>query len=347
MLIAVSLVCAVLAAASNALGNVMQRRAALIVPQSDRFRIGLMWDLLRTPVWLLGIGGVILAALFQGAALATGPLAVVQPVFLLELPFTLLVAGIAFRHPMPRATWLSVGTIVVSLCLGLFAAAPKGGTLQAPASRWTAVMTCCLGAMAVLCTLAVRRRVGPSRAACMGLAAAIGYALTAALMKSSTDTLSREGVAAFFTSWQTYAFAATGVCSLFLLENALQSGPLIASQPALTLGDALVSLTLGITLYGETLRGGWWLALQLPCLALAAAGVTRLSRNHTLSGEPARRSNTATPTAHGTAMTSAPDHAAAHARDGHHALGAMGTVTTVVSSPASSVREPRPISPPG
>ncbi|MER5538426.1 DMT family transporter [Streptomyces mirabilis] len=309
MLIAVSLVCAVLAAASNAVGNVMQRRAALIVPRSDRFRIGLMWDLLRTPVWVLGIGGVILAALFQGAALATGPLAVVQPVFLLELPFTLLVAGIAFRHPMPRATWLSVGSIVVSLCLGLFAAAPGGGTLQAPASLWTAVMTCCLGAMAVLCALAVRRRVGPSRAACMALAAAIGYALTAALMKSSTDTLSREGIAAFFTTWQTYAFAATGVCSLFLLENALQSGPLVASQPALTLGDALVSLTLGITLYGETLRGGWWLPLQLLCLALAAAGVTRLSRNHALSGEPAGTSDTATPADHETATTNASGHA--------------------------------------
>ena len=132
MLIAVSLVCAVLAAASNALGSVMQRRAALIVPQSDRFRIGLMWDLLRTPVWVLGIGCVILAALFQGAALATGPLALVQPVFLLELPFTLLVAGITFRQPMPRATWLSVGSIVVSLCLGLFAAAPNKAPSKSP-----------------------------------------------------------------------------------------------------------------------------------------------------------------------------------------------------------------------
>jgi hypothetical protein len=307
VLITVSLVCAVLAAASNAVGNVMQRRAALIVPQSDRFRIGLMWDLLRTPVWVLGIAGVILAALFQGAALATGPLALVQPVFLLELPCTLLVAGIAFRRPIPRATWLSVGSIVVSLCLGLFAAAPSGGTLQAPAVRWTAVMTCCLAAMAVLCTLAVRRHVSPRRAAYMGLAAAIGYALTAALMKSSTDTLSRQGVAAFFTTWQTYAFAATGVCSLFLLENALQSGPLVASQPALTLGDALVSLTLGITLYGETLRGNWWLPLQLLCLALAAAGVTRLSRNHTLPGGPtgtSGTSNTATPADHETAPAS-------------------------------------------
>lgn len=356
MLIAASLVCAVLAAASNALGNVMQRRAALIVPQSNRFRIGLMWDLLRTPVWVLGIGGVIIAALFQGTALATGPLAVVQPVFLLELPFTLLIAGIAFHHPMPRATWLAVGSIVVSLCLGLFAAAPNGGTLQPPASLWIAVMTSCFGAMALLCTLAVRRRVGRSRAAYMGLAAAIGYALTAALMKSSTDTLSREGITAFFTSWQTYAFAATGVCSLFLLENAMQSGPLVASQPALTLGDALVSLTLGVTLYGETLRGGWWLAIQLLCLALAAAGVTRLAGNHTLTGEPGDMSKTATPADRETATASPSDHGAAPASDGRSRSrshdtarilrsATTGTAETVAPSPASSVRKREPITP--
>ncbi|MFD3489909.1 hypothetical protein ACFWWB_04965 [Streptomyces sp. NPDC058690] len=136
MLIAVCLVSAALAAASNALGNVMQRRADLIVPQSDRFRIGLMWDLLRTPVRVLGIGGVILAALFQGAAPGTGPPAVVQPVLLLELPLTLLVAGIAFRPPMPRATWLSVGGIVVSLCLGLsrpLGRADRAHVIQQPA----------------------------------------------------------------------------------------------------------------------------------------------------------------------------------------------------------------------
>ncbi|WP_371131285.1 hypothetical protein [Streptomyces sp. Ag109_O5-10] len=41
---------ALLAAATNALGTVMQRRAATVVPQSSGLRTGLMWDLLRTPV---------------------------------------------------------------------------------------------------------------------------------------------------------------------------------------------------------------------------------------------------------------------------------------------------------
>jgi hypothetical protein len=277
VLTVLSPVLAVLAAASNALGSVMQRRAATSVPQSDRLRIGLMWDLLRTPVWLLGIGGVVLSAVLQGAALAGGALAVVQPLFMLELPIALLVASIVFRRPVPRGYWPPVARVGGGLCLALFAAAPTGGTLEVPPSRWWAVVTCCLVAIAVLCGVAVRLPRGPSRAACMGLAAAVAYSLTAALMKFSTTALDRQGVSTFFTAWQTYTFAALGICALFLLENAMQSGPLVASQPALTLGDALVSLALGVGLYGERLRGGWWLGLQVVGLTLVAEGVVRLS----------------------------------------------------------------------
>ncbi|MFF3911077.1 DMT family transporter [Streptomyces sp. NPDC001848] len=280
MMTVLSPIFALLAAATNALGTVMQRRAATVVPQSSGLRIGLMWDLLRTPVWLLGIGGVALSAIFQGAALATGALAVVQPLFMLELPFVLLLASIVFGRPLPRAGWVPVGSIGGGLGLALFAAAPTGGTLGIPAARWAAVLTCCLLAVVVLCSVAVRLPNGAARAACMGLAAAVSYSLTAALMKSSTAALGSRGMGAFFTTWQTYAFAALGVCALFLLENAMQSGPLVASQPALTLGDTLVSLALGVTLYGERLRGGWWLTLQVLGLALVAYGVARLSRQH-------------------------------------------------------------------
>ncbi|CAM5311189.1 hypothetical protein [Streptomyces coeruleorubidus] len=58
----------------------------------------------------------------------------------------------------------------------------------------------------------------------------------------------------------------------------MQAGPLVASQPALTLGDAMVSLALDITLYEETVRAGWWLLPQLFGVALSAAGVLALSR---------------------------------------------------------------------
>ena len=273
-----SVVFAVLAAVSNAMGTVLQRRAALIVPQSDGFRLQLMWDLLRTPIWAFGILGVIMAALFQGLALVTGPLAVVQPIFVLELPSALLISGLVFHKRLPVQGWLSVAAIVVGLGTALAAASPSGGGLQPPMALWVLALACCGGAMVLLAGAALKRPIGPARAAFLGTAAAIGYALTAALMKSATDTLDHRGVAAFFSSWQTYGFAAVGVCALFLLENAMQAGPLVASQPALTLGDALISLSLGVTLYAESVRTGWWLVPEILGTGLVLLGAVGLSR---------------------------------------------------------------------
>nr|WP_166682668.1 DMT family transporter [Streptomyces sp. 846.5] len=287
MMATLSVVFAVLAAVSNALGTVLQRRAALIVPQSDGFQLQLMWDLLRTPIWFFGILGVVFAAVFQGLALVTGPLAVVQPIFVLELPFALLISGLVFRKPMVRRGWLSVACIVVGLGTALAAASPSGGELQPPAALWLLALVCCGGMMVLLAGAALKRPVGRARAACLGTAAAIGYALTAALMKSATDTLDHGGVGAFFTAWQTYAFAAVGVCALFLLENAMQAGPLVASQPALTLGDALISLSLGVTLYSESVRVGWWLLPEIFGVGLVLLGVVGLSRLQSGTGAPA------------------------------------------------------------
>ncbi|GAA1415423.1 hypothetical protein GCM10009601_05080 [Streptomyces thermospinosisporus] len=57
----------------------------------------------------------------------------------------------------------------------------------------------------------------------------------------------------------------------------MQAGPLVASQPALTLGDAGLSLTLGIVVYAESVRTGWWLLPQLLGVALIATGVLALA----------------------------------------------------------------------
>ncbi|CAL9334681.1 DMT family transporter [Streptomyces cellulosae] len=266
------------AALSNALATVLQRKAALTVPKSDGLRLGLILDLLRRPVWLAGIATVITAGVCQAVALATGPITIVQPLFVLELPLALVVAAALLQGRLSRAGWLAVGTVVVGLGIVLFAASPAGNRTQVPMTHWIPAVAVCVAAIAALVVAALRRPEGRGRAACFGLATAISYAMTAALMKTSMHTLDDVGVTAFFTAWQTYGFALFGVCALFFLENAMQSGPLVASQPALTLGDACVSLALGITVYEEYVRTGWWLIPQLLGAALIAAGVLALSR---------------------------------------------------------------------
>jgi multidrug transporter EmrE-like cation transporter len=92
-------------------------------------------------------------------------------------------------------------------------------------------------------------------------------------------------VGAFLAAWQSYGFALCGITAVFLLENALQAGPIAASQPALTLGDALVSLALGVTLYGEQIRTGWWILPELAAVVVITLGTLHLSRAIPLARE--------------------------------------------------------------
>ncbi|MGA6152779.1 DMT family transporter [Stenotrophomonas sp. NPDC087984] len=281
--IVLSVVFALLAAVSNALGTVLQRRAALTVPASRSLRLGLIRDLLHTPVWFGGMLGVVFAALFQALALATGSLATVQPIFILELPLALVIGGLVFRVGVSRKAWICVACIVGGLALVLFSLAPTGGRDQVPGIWWVPALAVTGGIGAALVLAGLRRPAGLMRAASLAAAAAIGNAVTAALVKSAMNILSEQGAVAFFTAWQTYSFAAVGAFSLFLLGVAMQGGPLIGSQPALTLGDATVSFFLGVTLYGERPRAGFWLVPALLGLSVLLYGIFGLSHTRCLA----------------------------------------------------------------
>ncbi|MET7801416.1 DMT family transporter [Streptomyces decoyicus] len=273
-----AVVFALLAAFSNALATVLQRRAARTVPLSTGLRLGLLVDLLHRAVWLGGMLAVIAAACFQALALSQGALSVVQPLFVLELPLALLIGRVILGGHISRGGWTGVALLVVGLGCALAAAAPTIGTDHAAFSSWVPALVVCAAVIATAVAAALRRGEGGVRAACFAGATAVAYALTAALMKDATHAWQTGGPAAFFTAWQTYGFAATGVTALFLLENAMQSGPLTASQPVLTLGDALVSLSLGVTLYDERVRTGWWLVPECLGIALVLWGAVLLSR---------------------------------------------------------------------
>jgi len=274
----VSVLFALLTAFFNGLASVLQRMAAATAPAKHALRLSLLGYLVRRRVWLVGIGMVILAAVCQATALATGPVALVQPIFIIELPFTLLVASRLARRRLPRMTWWAVGLVTVSLGAGLAAAAPSGGSAQASTRVWITALIVTGGFEAVVITVGVRAR-GNARGAALGLAAACGYALTATLMKSAVSALDR-GIGPFFSSWQLYATAAAGVGALFLLQNALQAGTLVAVQPPLTMGDALISACYGVTVFGEDVRtGGWLLVVEILAVITIAVGCVQLSRS--------------------------------------------------------------------
>jgi hypothetical protein len=273
----VSVLFALLTSLSNGSGAVLERKAAAQVPPERSMRLSLVGDLLRRRIWLAGIGMVIIAALCQAAALATGPIALVQPIFIIELPATLLLAALYNRKPLYLLPWRAIILTTAALGTGLALAAPSGANDTAQNSSWLIALIATAAFEAVLISTAISSR-GELRAALLGLAAACGYALTAALMKNAVADLS-HGAKEFFINWHVYATALVGVGALFLLQNALQAGSLVASQPMLTVGDALISISYGVTLYSENLRVGWWLLPEVAALALIIVGCVQIAKS--------------------------------------------------------------------
>ncbi len=271
-----------LAALSNALAAVLQRHAARDAPREDLFRLALIVRLLHQPVWFGGMAAVVLGAVAQAAALATGRLALVQPLLVTELPFTLLISGLVLRRRLGPRPWIAVLFMTGGLSLALVAASPYGDVRTVPVGTW-ALGLIATGAFITVLLAASLRTPGAARAALLGMAAATGFAFTAALMKDASGRLA-QGPGAFFSAWQLYVLVVTGVGSLFLLQNALQAGPLVASQPALTLGDSVVSVAYGVTLFGEHIRLGWYLLPELVGVALILIGGIELSRSPLVVG---------------------------------------------------------------
>jgi hypothetical protein len=270
---------ALLTAGSNACAAVLQRKAATQVPAEQSMRLSLIGDLIRRRVWLAGIGMVIVAAVAQAAALATGPIALVQPIFIIELPVTLVLAALANHNTaaLRQLPWTAIVVTTAALGAGLAVAQPSGAIDSAENRSWIIALIATGLFEAVLIGAATGTK-GEPRAALLGLAAACGYALTAALMKNAMSDLN-EGAVQFFTNWHIYATAVAGVGSLFLLQNALQAGSLVASQPMLTVGDALISISYGVTLYSEVLRAGWWLVPQIIALAAIILGCVQIAKS--------------------------------------------------------------------
>lgn len=278
----IALVLALAAAAANALSSVLQRRAARDEPDEQAFHLRLLLDLLRRPAWLGGIGALIAGFVLQASALDRAPLALVQPVLVTELPFTLLLAVPLLRMPWERrAAWAAVliGAGLAALLVGM---SPSGGGPAPSGIRWVLGAGATVG-LVVLLVLAGLRAQKSVRAALLGTGAGVGFALTAAFMKGAVSQLS-TGLSAVFTGWQVYAMVAAGVASLFLLQNAFQAGSIVAAQPAVTVSDPIVSTVLGALVFTEHVRGGLWIVLEAVGVAAIVLGTVELSRSPLVTG---------------------------------------------------------------
>ena len=273
-----TVVLALLTALSNATASVLQRRAATDEAEGGRgMRQAVRWlaHVLRRPYWLAGTGLLALSTVLQASALAVGSLSLVQPLLASELLFTLAVGSAVFHRRPNRRTWLAFAALVLGLALFLGAAAPTAGRTTVVPGRWPATGGAVLCIVAVLLSAALAV-IGAPRAVLLGLASAVSFAATAALMKEVMGQLG-HGDGAVLTHWPLYAGIAAGTVGLLQLQSALRAGSLTFSQPALTLGDALTSVALGWVLFEERIALGIRVLPEAVGVALIGAGSVGLA----------------------------------------------------------------------
>jgi drug/metabolite transporter (DMT)-like permease len=282
---ALTIVLALLAALSNASASVLQRRAA--TDESDsrsgaRHAVRWLGRVLQRPHWLAGAGLLALSTVFQASALAVGNLSVVQPLLTSELLFTLVVGSAVFHRRPDRRTWVAFSALGAGLALFLAAASPSPGRATAPGSSWLVAGGAVLAAVVSLVLASRLTRSGP-RAALLGLASAMSFAVTAALMKEVVGRFG-QGLTAVFAHWSLWATAVTGLISFMLLQAAFRAGSLTASQPALTLGDAVTSVALGWALFEERIGLGARVVPEIIGILLIGAGSIGLAGAPSISG---------------------------------------------------------------
>jgi drug/metabolite transporter (DMT)-like permease len=243
---------AVAGAASFGLASAVQQRATKQVPTSGTLNPRLLLELIRQPMWVLGIVTVIVGLSLQLVALAFGPLVLVQPLLVTGVLFGAVFSALLARRSVDRLVVLGALGCVAGLSAFLVLARPTGGTTQ-HADGWALVpLAIGLGVIVLGCLAVAARCSGAVQVAALAAATGVLYGLTAGLMKVVTGQFRANGFIEPFEHPLLYVVCAVGPMGFLLSQNTFQQGTLIAPALAIiTIVDPLVGVAIGVSWLGE------------------------------------------------------------------------------------------------
>lgn len=282
MTIVLALVFSLLTALTNAASATLQWDAAAKTPAEEARGLRLAASLVRRPEYLAAVGALTLSFLLQAAALHEGEVALVQPLLVTELPFTLFLSSWWLGLGLERREIIGAAGICAGLGLLLGGGHPHGGHATASPFTWAVAV----GAVAVLMlgmVLAAGRQRSLRRTILFALSSGLAYSLTAILVKATTEEV-RHGIGHLVSTWEPYGMIAAGVGAVLLQQKSLQAGTLAAAKPATTIINPLASIILAVAVFGERLRGSWYVVLEAGGILLLVGGILETARSPLVTG---------------------------------------------------------------
>ncbi|MGB6165503.1 MAG: DMT family transporter [Pseudonocardiaceae bacterium] len=266
---------ALVAAVCFGTASVLQHQGANQVRRRFPLNPGLLIDVARQPLWLLGIVAEVAGVALHMVAVNLGALSVVQPLLTVGLVIALPLQAVLGR-PVSRRSLLAATLTVAGLAVFLAVQPtvesrdPERFTDWLPGLALVAIVA--LAALGI--ALVWRGRVRP-----LGLGAAAGatFALSAALVKTWGEILGDGGIPALATSWELWTALGFGLVGALLSQAAFQSGPLGGSLAAMMVVDPIIGVSLGSIVFGEAFSTGPMAVVQAAGLALTLSGVWLLA----------------------------------------------------------------------
>jgi hypothetical protein len=262
---------------SNGCTELLQRVANVSAPKHLK-GLKMALAVIRQPIWILGVAFMGVTLVVTAAALYFGSVSLVQPVLVTELIFTLALRRFWMRDAIVSRSWIAALVTCVGLAGFLIAAHPVEGHHVPSTDAW--VLAFVARGVAIVVLLAVARECSPGMAAVLtGCAAGLAWAVDAAMVKEAMNALASGGWLHLFESWALYGAVVTGIAGTLLVQYSLHVGPLSASQPAIVITDPLMSIVLGVQLFGDHLNSGAaYFAIQALMLLAMASGIVMLSK---------------------------------------------------------------------
>lgn len=221
--------------------SVAEQRGTNRVKQRQALSPRIILDLVRQPLWLLAIGGVLVGFALQVVALSQGALAVVEPLLVCGLIFAVLINSY-LRKRWDPVIFAGAAASAAGVAGFLVIAHPTGGRTTVS----VAIVLPLAVALAVLVAgcLVVARRNQQMRPLALALACGLNYGVAAFVVKLLTAEFG-SGLSYVLTSWPIYVLAVIGPVGFVLNQDAFQGGVLIAPVLAIiTAADPIISIVL-------------------------------------------------------------------------------------------------------
>lgn len=239
-------------------------------------------QLLRTPTWLMGLGLVVLGASIHLVAIALAPLTVVQPLGILAVVWSVLIAARLNNTKPSRTMWFAVTVSVIGIVL--FTILSTRYSAEAQVASLTSMIWTTAVVWTIAIVLAILGAVGPRwmRSLSWAWGGAVLYGLGSGYMKIMTEIVTGKGA----VTGAEFVTAAVGLAAAYgvggwMIQQAYATGPAEVVVGSMTTLDPLAAVVVGLVVLqeGALLTPAVGIGMALAG-ALAAGGVAVLSRFH-------------------------------------------------------------------